>query len=154
MVTELALAELTEGMTPIVYAIGISMAFFGSNSNIIGDVKATYWGYKPIDDIGYLFGMMTLLFGVDVLSTLINSFTLSALTKVNLFYELYRITKRYWHFIAIKFSLQMFIMLAQKDINMGMDKTGEYNWISTDGRIKLINGSTDLSYEEKFLLLN
>ena len=154
MVTEMVLAELTEGMAPIVYAIGISMAYFGSNSTIIGDVKASYWGYKPIDDIGYFLGMMTLLFGVDILSTMMNSLTLSILTNVNISYEFYRIIKRYWHFIAVKFTLNMFMFLATKDINVGMDKTGEYNWITTDGRIQMINGSTDLSYEEKFLLLN
>ena len=87
-VTNLALAELTEGMTPIVYAIGISMAYYGYNGTILGNVKNDYWGYKAIDDMGYLFQIMFLLFGVDVLSTLINSFVLSSFTNVNLFQEL------------------------------------------------------------------
>ena len=39
IVTNLALAELTEGMTPIVYAIGISMSYYGYNGLILGNVK-------------------------------------------------------------------------------------------------------------------
>ena len=62
--------------------------------------------------------------------------------------------KRYWHFFAIKYASNILLMFATKDINLGMDTTGEFNWITKDGRIKFINGSTDLSYEEKSLLLN
>ena len=48
----------------------------------------------------------------------------------------------------------MLEMFATKDINLGMDSTGEWNWIINDGRISMINLSTDLSNEEKVLLLN
>ena len=154
MVTNLALAELTEGMTPIVYAIGISMAYYGYNGTILGNVKNDYWGYKAVDDIGYLFQIMILLFGVDVLSTLINSFVLSSFTNVNLFQEFCRIMKKYWYFIAVKFATNMYMMFGTKDINLGMDSTGEFNWITNNGRIKLINGSIELSDEERTLLLN
>ena len=154
MVTKLVLSELTEGMTPVVYGIGIAMAYYGYNSNIIGNVKNGYWGFKPIDDIGYIFQMMLLLLGVDVFSTLINSFTLASLTNVTLFQEFYRIFKKYWHFIAFKFAYKMLIMFLIKDINFGIDATGKLDWITNDGRIKLINSSTDLSYEEKSLLLD
>ena len=39
IVTKLALAELTEGMAPIVYAVGFSMAYYGCNGTILGNVK-------------------------------------------------------------------------------------------------------------------
>ena len=152
LVTDLALAELTEGMTPIVYAIGISMAYYGYNGNILGNVKNDYWGYKAVDDMGYLFQIMILLFGVDVLSSLINSFVLSSFTNVSLFQEFCRIMKKYWHFFAVKFATNMYMMFATKDINLGMDSTGEFNWITNHGRIELINSSTELSPEEKTLL--
>ena len=141
MVTKLALAELTEGITPIVYAIGIAMAYYGSNGHILGNVKNSYWGYNAIEDVGYLFQIMLLLFGADTFSVLVNFVMLSTLTNVDLFREFCRIMDRYWYFIAIEFA-------------MNMDSTGEFNWITNDGRISLINGSTDLSYDEKIMLLN
>ena len=154
MVTELVLAELTEGMTPLAYAIGIAMAYYGYNGTILGNIKNGFWGYKPIDDIGYLFQMMILLFGFDIFSTLINSFVLSISTNIKLLREFCSIMKRYWHFFAIKYASNILLMFVIKDINLGMDTTGEFNWITNDGRIELINGSTDLSYEEKSVLLN
>ena len=154
MVTKLVLAELTEGLTPILYALVVSFAYYGYNSTILGNVKNDYWGYRQIDDVRYLFQMMILLFVVDALSVWVNSFILSTVTKISLFRECCRIMKRYWHFIAIKFALKLTLMFATKDINMGMDVTGEWNWITNDGRISMINGSINLSNEEKYMLLN
>ena len=154
MVTKLALAELTEGIVPLVYAIGVSMANYGFNGSLLRDVKNDYWGAKPIDDVWYLFQFMLLLFGVDIFSVLVNSFILATFTKVKLFRELCRIMKIYWYFIVVKFAFAMMMMFAIKDINLGMDYTGEWNWITNDGRLILINNSTDLSNDEKFLLLN
>ena len=70
---------------------------------------------------------------------------------INYFRESCRIMKRYWHLIALKFALKMFIF---KDINLGMDSTGEFNWINNNGWISMINRSTGFSYEDQSLLLN
>ena len=147
MVTELTIAELTEGITPIVYATVISTAYFGINGTILGDIKGGFWGYKPVDDIGYLFQMMGLLFGIDVFSTLINCLMLSSLIKVNLFREISRIMKKYWHFFTANIAKEIFIMFATKDINLGMDSTGEFNWITNDGRINLIDCSAMIFFQ-------
>ena len=120
MVTNLALSELTEGMVPVVYAVGISIGYYGYNGTILGNIKNGYWEYQPIDNIGYLFQMMVLLFGVDVLSFLINYLILSTMTNVNLFSEFCRIMNKYWQFIAVCFALNMMTMFLTKDINLGM----------------------------------
>ena len=153
MITSLAVVEITEVLTPIVYAIGFAMAYYGYNGAILGDVKNSYWGYNMVDDIGHFFEMMLLLFCIDTFFSIFNSILLSTLADINLFQEISRVLKRYWHFIAIKFSFKMLLMFSLKDINMGMDSTGEYKWITNDGRNELINASTELSYEEKLLLL-
>ena len=154
MVTKLALSELTEGITPLVYAIGVSMAYYGFNGVLLRGVKNDFWGAKLVHDPRYLFLMMLFLFGVDVLSMLVNSFLLLTFTKVNLFRECCRIMKIYWNFIVANFAIKMMVMFVTKDINLGMDNTGELNWTTDDGRISLIINSTDLSIKEKSLLLN
>ena len=45
IVRKLALAEITEGVTPMAFAIGFAMAYYGPNSTILGNVKNGYWGY-------------------------------------------------------------------------------------------------------------
>ena len=130
------------------------MGYYGSNGSILGNIRNGYWGYQPIDNIGYLFQIMVLLFGIDFLSLLINYFILSTLANVSLFQEFCRIMKKYWKFIVVHFSMDMMVMFLTKDINFGMDSTGEFNWITDEGRFKFINESADLSYAEKSLLLN
>lgn len=42
LVRKLALAEITESVTPMVFAIGLAMAYYGPNSTILGNVKNAY----------------------------------------------------------------------------------------------------------------
>ena len=119
-----------------------SLSHFGYNGTIPGNVKNDYWGYRQVDDVWYLFLMMILLFGVDALSAWVNTLILSTFTKLSFFQECCRIMERYWYFIAVKFALKLTTMLATKEINLGMDATGQWNWITNDGRINLINGSS------------
>ena len=39
------------------------------------------------------------------------------------------------------------------DINMGMDTSKNFNWITSEGRDIVILNSTELTYEEKSMLL-
>ena len=39
------------------------------------------------------------------------------------------------------------------DINFGMDNTGDFQWITDDGRYDLIRNSVELSLDEKAKLL-
>ena len=144
---------MTEGIAPIVTAIGFAMAYYGPNSTILGNVKNEYWGYKKVDDVGYRFRMMLLLFVVDTISVMINSFILWRLTDVKLFQECCLILKKYWIFMAIKLSVSMCGQYSTNDINLGMDSTGNFRWITKKGRFQLISNATNLTEEEKAMLL-
>ena len=47
---KLLLTESTEGLVPLAYAIGFSMAYYGPNGQLIGNVRNDYWGYRKVDD--------------------------------------------------------------------------------------------------------
>ena len=55
--------------------------------------------------------------------------------------------------MAVKFATKMCTWFATKDINFGMDSTGNWDWITDDGRVQLISNSNDLSDEEKTAFL-
>ena len=152
-IRNLVLAEITEGVTPIVFAISFAMAYYGPNSTILGNVRNDYWEYKKVNDVGYLFLTMSLLFVVDVLCVILNSLILLKITDVNLYQEIGEIMKKYWFFIAVKYAMNMSSHFASKDINLGMDATGEFGWITNEGRFQYIGNSTDLSEGEKAELL-
>ena len=99
IVKKLVLAEIIETLTPLVYAAGFAMAFYGPSASLFIDIKSNYWGSKAVEDPEYLFLIMVILFGFDMLSVLINSFILRNWTSVNLYQEFCKIMERYWPII-------------------------------------------------------
>ena len=151
---KLLLAELIEGITPMVYGICVAIAYYGPNSRILGNIGCSYWSYKKIEDISILFGTMLLLFSVDILSVLINSVCLRKIANMNMIQNFYQVLRKYWFYMAIKLAYYMSSMFVTLDINFGSDGTGEFKWITQQGWLELVSNSTDLTYDEKAKLLN
>ena len=52
---KLVLAELCEGLTPLAYAISFSMAYYGPNAELLGNIKSDYWHYEAVQDVSWTF---------------------------------------------------------------------------------------------------
>ena len=141
-ITKLIITEAIEGLTPIVYAISMAMAFYGPNAYIFSNVGNNYWS-KAMEDIGPLFRTMSILFIVDTLSVIVNSFLLWKILNVNMMHEFCKFLNKYWFLIAVPLELSMSLYLACKDVNLGIDETYSYPWISDEGRLYLIYNLTD-----------
>ena len=152
-ITKLVLAELTEGIVPMAYAITFAMAYYGPNASILGNVKNDYWGYEKVDDIDHTFLMLFILFAVDTVSVLFNALLLWKSVNVNLFKEICLTLGKYWFFFATKLSMLLLSNFASNDINLGMDATFKFEWITKSGRARLLYNSTELSDEARNILL-
>ena len=153
LASKLVVAEAIEGLTPIIYAICVAMAYYGPNGYLLGNIRNSYWGYKEIEDISNVFTTMFILFAVDSLSVLVNSFFLWKMKHFEMHREFLRIFKNYWIFMAIKLGFNMSTYFSENDINLGLDGTYKFDWITHDGRMELIYNSTDITAEEKEKLL-
>ena len=60
---------------------------------------------------------------------------------------------KYWSFLIIKFGVTVSANFLLTDINLGMDSTGKFEWITSEGRQRLIYNSTEHTDDEKFMLL-
>ena len=152
-IMKLLLAELVEGMVPLAYAIGFAMAFYGPNGNLIGNVLSNIWAYKKVEDVGRLFKTQMILFGVDFVSVLLNTFLLYKFVKINLIREFCNAIEKYWIFFAIQLGNTITIYFGFNDISLGTDMTMNFSWITTEGRLRFIWNSTDLNDEEKAVLV-
>ena len=144
--TKLILTELIEGFTPIIYGTCMTMAYYGPNANILANVGNNYWS-KKIKDIDPVLGTMTILFAFDTLNVLINSFCLWKVVRVNMIHEFCGVLRRYWYFQAIALGLNMTAYFASTDINLGVDGTQSFKWISHEGWIHLFYKSTNFTKE-------
>ena len=152
-VTTLVITELIEGFTPIIYMICTSMAYYGPNAHILSNIGNNYWS-EEIKNIVPLFVTMTILFVVDTLSIILNAFCLWKVVKINILPEFYRTISKYWYFMTINLGYVMNVYFSTTDINLGMDQTQSFQWITNEGWINLVNTSTYLSSQEKTELIS
>ena len=147
-ITTLILAELMEGFSPIIYGVGMAMAYYGPNAHLFSSVRNCYWS-EVIKDIGPLYITMSILLGVDTLSVLITGLIIWKVIKVNMFKRFSRVLSKYGHFMAILLALNMVNYFVGTDINFGMDETQSFQWISNEGWRNLVNNSNSLTNQQK-----
>ena len=151
-ITKLIIAELIEGFTPVIYGICIAMAYYGPNAHLLSTIGNAYWS-KPMKNIGPVFITMLILFAIDTLSVVINSYLIWKFTNVNMVQSFCRVLSKYWFMLAMTLGMSMIKLFSGKDINFGSDKSKRYFWASHDGWVELVENSTDLTEVEKFRLL-
>ena len=132
--------------------ICIAMAYYGPNAHLFSNIGSSYWSTN-IKDFRPLFATMALLFAIDTLSILINAFFIWKAININILPNFSRIIIKYGYFMSINFASIMIIYLASTDINLGMDQTQTFQWITREGWMNLVNTSNILNDMEKADLL-
>ena len=154
-IMKLVLAELVEGLVPLAYAIGFAMAYYGPNGHLVGNVRTDLWAYEKVEDVGRLFTIQFLLLAVDCISVIVNVALLSKFGNVNLIQEFCKALKLFWMILAILLISEVTMYFGLNDITLARDMEMRFEWITTEGRLKFIYNSTDLSdYEKAFLLFD
>ena len=96
---------------------------------------------------------MAQMFAVDLTGAFVTAITLWISGRRNIFKEFCKIMKKYWFILAIKLAGNFYTTFAQNDVNVGMDTTFKFEWITKEGRISFIQNATDISSAEKLFLL-
>ena len=130
----------------------MALAISGPNSSMLANVGSTYWGEK-IENIGPLLSSMAILFVFDIISVIVTSIVLWKVANINMLHEFRDGINRYWLFFIIKLGQLLTGYFGTSDINFGMDSSGKFDWITPEGRQILIYNSTDLTNDEKLMLM-
>ena len=152
-ITNLVLTELIEGLCPIMYGVCMGMAYYGPNSHLLANIGSSFWG-KKIENIGRLFVTMVSLFVFDTISAILNAALLWTTLNINMLHEFCRVLHNYWFLIAIQLGFVMAFYFIGNDINLADDKTDKLQWITDEGGEKLIYNSSDVTDQEKAMLLS
>ena len=143
-ILKLVLAELCEGLAPLAYAISFSMAYYGPNAELLGNVKSDYWQYEAVQDVSWTFLVMLGLFSMDIVCLTFNSSILWIFCRVNLFVEFCSLMQKYWYILAVKLVYDVYIHFFIHDINFGYDLTGQYGWIKEAKNVSAPSNSTEV----------
>lgn len=145
-------SEIDQGFVPITYGISMVMAYYEPNANILANIGSSYWG-KKIEDIGPVLMSMVILFIFDTMSVLVTSLGLWRVVNMNMLEQFCDGLNKFGLYLLIKIGLNLSGYFLSLDIHFGLDGTGNFDWITDDGRQRLIYNSMDLTETEKLLLL-
>ena len=80
----LVINEMVEFMVPIAYLLCFTVAFYGPNAELFGNVKSSYWHYSAVEDVTEVIEAVLTFFTIDFGSTLISFLVLWKCCKINL----------------------------------------------------------------------
>ena len=96
---------------------------------------------------------MFVMAALEIVGFSICAFILDSYCKINLFIEFCDSMKNFWFIVALRLAFTKFAFFANNDLNMGIIDEN-FDWMTDDGRRRIILSSSDLSNEEKFFILN
>jgi hypothetical protein len=85
LLQELARNELIEFIAPLSFLIAFVFAYYGPNSELIGDVGATIWQFVEVEDIKETISIILLFFSIDLCSSVVSAIILWVFCKISLF---------------------------------------------------------------------
>ena len=80
----LVINEMVEFMVPLAYLLCFTVAFYGPNSELFGNVKSSYWHYSAVEDVTEVIEVVLTFFTIDFGSTLVSFFLLWRFCRINL----------------------------------------------------------------------
>ena len=80
----LVINEMVEFMVPLAYLLCFTVAFYGPNAELFGNVKSSYWHYSAVEDVTEVIEVVLTFFTIDFGSTLVSFFLLWRFCRINL----------------------------------------------------------------------
>ena len=98
---KLILIEMMEVLVPLAYVITVLIAYYGPNSEILGNIRNDYWQYKSIDDIFKLVQVVLVMFIIDGSSAILVGCMLWKVCSIHFLRETRKLIGTSWPIIAV-----------------------------------------------------
>ena len=93
--------EFIEASIPLIYAMGLFLAYYGPNAKLMIGIKSEYFGVPPITDLPSVLSVLFLMAGIDALGGILVGVLLGYFCKINIIKELSIILQKYWIHLSI-----------------------------------------------------
>ena len=107
---ELVAVEMIEMLVPIAYVITFTIAFYGTNAELIGGVKFGGWQHKEVEDLISFSSDLMMMFGIDLLALTISGILLWKFAYANILSEGFDVMKMYCPFISVRIGGTIFLV--------------------------------------------
>ena len=117
----LTMKEFLEVLIPAAYSISFLIAYFGPNSEILGEVKNDYWQYEKVTNVFSKLKKIGLLFTVDAIRAMCIFLVLRLFCNLNMYKAYCEITHRYG-FLFLAY-LAAFLNLVFRNYDLAIFET-------------------------------
>ena len=132
LLQELVISEMVEGMVPLCYLVCFSMAYYGPNGELFGNILNSYWHFSAVEDPTHTIKNVCIFFLIDTLSLVLCALLLWYCCQINLYKAYVALQKEFGmpFNVALAYKLNGYFLLNM--IAAGMDLTLEFKWIHGD----------------------
>ena len=111
LLQDLAIYELVEFHALLSFIMVISVAYYGPNASILGNIGNSYWTYTAIENIHQTLANMAIFFMIDFSSTLLSGIILWVTCRINLWSVFLELQKEFgkWFCLTLGNSLILVI---------------------------------------------
>ena len=132
MIQELVFTEMTEVMAPVCYLICFTMAYYGPNGELIGNILNSYWQYIAIEDVYHTIKYLCIFFFADSLNLVICAMVLWDFCRISLFKAYVALQKEFGWGFNLVLACQLNAYFCLNMIGAALDLTMQFNWIHLD----------------------
>lgn len=104
---DMALNEIAEFHTPLVYALVVGITYYGPNGHIFGSILNSYWRFQAIDDIDRALKIMLLFFVVELFGALATTMILFLSCKIHFWKVFTALQKEFGGVFAVILARQL-----------------------------------------------
>ena len=98
---ELALNEKVVYVVPLAYCICATVAYWGPNAWIIGNIYNQSWHFGRVEDFSQPVKIMAILFAIDIISIVLWYILLKVFCRISFYNAFMYIQQQFWLFMAI-----------------------------------------------------
>jgi hypothetical protein len=132
MIQEHVFTEMTEVMAPVCYLICFTMAYYGPNGELIGNILNSYWQYIAIEDVYHTIKYLCIFFFADSLNLVICAMVLWDFCRISLFKAYVALQKEFGWGFNLVLACQLNAYFCLNMIGAALDLTMQFNWIHLD----------------------
>ena len=136
----LVIGESLEIVIPLAYLLCFTAAYYGPNSNILGNVKNGYWQFSAVNNLWGPTKNLLILVTVDSISFTLVTIFLYCAVNINLFNVFIHLMKEYGKIFSIHIAYlmdQLFCMIA---VACALDFTFQFDWVLDQEKWQNITG--------------
>ena len=98
---ELALNEKVVYVVPLAYCVCATVAYWGPNAWIIGNIYNQSWHFERVEDFSQPVKIMAILFAIDIISIVLWYILLRVFCRISFYNAFMYIQQQFWLFMAI-----------------------------------------------------